>query len=90
MVIRTFGHNYEIDLHGMTVSDAKRELTLLLNRAGKDCHEIEVIHGYTGGTALRDFVRREFTHPRIERKFLSLNQGITTLILKRQRNGETQ
>ena len=55
MIIRTFGHNYEI----------------------------EVIHGYTGGTALRDFVRREFTHPRIERKFLSLNQGITTLILKR-------
>lgn len=82
MKVCTFGHNYEIDIHGLTVAEAKRELISFLNRIDNRANEVEVIHGYQGGQALLNFVRKEFKHPRVEKKLLSLNQGITTLKIK--------
>ncbi len=71
-----------IDLHEFTVIDAKKRLQNFVTTAPKEVKEIIVIHGYNGGTALRDMVRKEFKHKRVERKCLSLNQGVTSLILK--------
>lgn len=82
MVVRHFGHNLEVDLHGMRVADAKRELAALLTRCDKETHEIEVIHGCHGGTALQTMVRREFSHPRLVKRILSMNNGSTTLVIK--------
>lgn len=70
-----------IDLHKHTVYDAKQKLQLIIAIAPEEIKEIIVIHGYHRGTALRDMVRNDFDDSRIARKFLSLNPGITSLIL---------
>ena len=71
-----------IDLHQYTVDDAKQKLQLAVTIAPNEIREIVVIHGYHRGTALRDMVRKDFKNSRVVRKFLSLNPGITSLILK--------
>lgn len=76
------GNTIEVDIHGMTAQQAKRELERLLTRAGKDVTEIRVIHGYNNGQVLRDMVRRQLKHPRISARLVSLNPGETRLILK--------
>ena len=82
MVVKKFGHNLEVDIHGMTVAQAKKELASLISRCDKATHEIDVIHGCHGGTALQNMVRREFSHPRLVKRILSLNNGMTTLVIK--------
>ena len=71
-----------VNLHNMDTAQAKKWLTAKVSAAPKHIKEIEVIHGYHGGTAIMNMVRKSFTHPRIKRKILSLNQGSTILILK--------
>lgn len=75
-------YSIEIDLHGHTVESAKTLLNDTLKKLPKGVREVNVIHGYRGGTALRDMVRK-YSHPKIERKILGLNQGITTFIIKK-------
>ena len=70
-----------VDLHTMQCAEAKKYLSQKLDSAPKDCMEIEVIHGYHGGTALMNMVR-SFRHPRLKSKSIGLNQGSTTFILK--------
>ena len=72
------------DIHGMTVADARTALERLLSSADKRVTEIMVIHGYSGGKALSDMVRKKLSHPRIARKILSMNQGETLLMIKEQ------
>lgn len=71
-----------VNLHEMRVSEAKNWLYAKVSAAPKEIKEIEVVHGYRGGTALMNMVRKSFQHPRVKRKILGLNQGSTTLILK--------
>ena len=82
MLERKYGWTIEADIHGMRVLEAKRELETLIGRADKSIREIVVIHGYHGGSALKNMVRSEL-RPRIQQKILSLNQGETTLLLKK-------
>ncbi len=82
MVIKKFGHNLEVDIHGMTVMEAKAELVSLLSRCDRATHEIDVIHGCHGGQALMNFVRKDLKHPRIVKRMLTLNNGMTTLVIK--------
>ena len=79
MVLKKIGFTIEVDIHGMTVSEAKRELEKLLNSCDNSVKEIDVIHGYTGGQALLNLVRKDLKHKRIVSRMLSLNQGVTTL-----------
>ena len=83
MTERRYGLTIEADIHGMTRAEAKKALELLLGRAPKDITEIVVIHGCNGGTALQSMVRRELSHPRILQKQISMNNGQTSLILRR-------
>ena len=82
MTVTKFGYNLTVDIHGMTVMEAKNELTSLLTKCDKSTKEIDVIHGCHGGTALLNFVRKEFKHPRLVKRILSLNNGVTTLVIK--------
>lgn len=84
IVTKEFQNNQvmTIDLHEYSVIDAKQKLTVFVKTAPKHIREIVVIHGYNHGTFLRDMVRKEFKNNRVERKLISLNQGITTLVLK--------
>ena len=73
----------EVDLHTMTVAEARKYLKSTLNVLPKHVREVRVIHGYRGGKELQKFVRHNFNHSKIERKVLELNQGMTTFIIKR-------
>ncbi len=77
-----FGFTITVDIHGLFVADAKRELEQLITSCPKDIKEIEVIHGYSSGQALQKMVRGALKHKRIVRRSIGLNQGSTTLIIQ--------
>ena len=72
----------EVNLHEMDVPQARKWLEAKVTSAPKKIREIVVIHGYRGGTALMNMVRKSFRHPRVIRKVVGMNQGTTILILK--------
>lgn len=72
----------EIDLHNHTVESGKKLITETLKKLPSDVREVNIIHGYHNGTALRDMVRR-YNNAKIERKIIGMNQGSTTFVIKR-------
>lgn len=73
----------ELDIHGMTKYQAKVYLDSQLKKVKHDIYRLRVIHGYQGGTQLRDMVRKEYGHhPRVIRVEIGLNQGSTDLVLR--------
>ena len=73
----------ELDLHGMTQVQAKAAVDAALRRAGGSVYRLRVIHGYRGGTQLRDMLRREYgKHPKEKRLEVGLNPGATDLVLR--------
>lgn len=70
-----------IDLHQLTVIEAKDELDKTMDRLPKATLELVVIHGFRHGQRLKSFVNR-YQHPRISRKMKTLNPGQTIFILK--------
>ncbi len=74
---------WEVDLHGMTKEQAKVCLEAKLRAAPRSVYRIRVIHGYHGGTELRDLVRKTFAkHPKVLRVEIGMNQGETELVLR--------
>ena len=69
-----------VDLHCMQVAEAKNYLDIVLETVPSSIKEIIVIHGYHNGTAILNMVRKDF-NKRVSKKYLSLNQGVTSLIL---------
>lgn len=72
----------EIDIHGMAVADAKFKLERLIATLAKDITEIDVIHGCNQGNALQNMIRKGMKSKKIKQRILSLNNGITTLIIE--------
>lgn len=71
----------ELDLHGKNTYQAKVAVDAALRRAGAGTYRIRCIHGFHGGTALRDFLRSEYEkHPQVRR--LEGNAGTTELVLR--------
>ena len=70
----------ELDIHGLTTFEAKKHLEQIISSSPKGC-EIRVIHGYHGGQALQNLVRKGLKHKRIKQRLLGLNNGETLLIL---------
>ena len=77
-------HTITIDLHTQTAESARKLLTSRLKSLPKDVKEVVVVHGYHGGTVLRDMVRG-YKNPKIERKIIGLNMGETIYIIKQQK-----
>ncbi len=73
----------EEDLHGLSCAQAKERLDDIIKRLPSDVGELTVVHGYRGGTALRDMVRK-YKNPRIERKILGTNQGSTIFVIRKK------
>ena len=72
-----------LDIHGMTCARAQAAITAALRRCGGSVYRLEVVHGYHGGTQLRDMVRQTYVkHPKVKRLELSLNPGVTELVLR--------
>ncbi|MCR5137907.1 MAG: Smr/MutS family protein [Oscillospiraceae bacterium] len=73
----------EIDIHQMTKVQAITAIDAQLRRADASVYRLRVIHGYHGGTVLRDAVRAHYKgHPKVIRIEIGLNPGETDLILR--------
>ena len=70
----------ELDLHGMNTYQAQIAVDAALRRAGLGTYRLRLIHGYHGGTALRDLCREYAGHPRVLR--LVASPGSTDLVLR--------
>lgn len=72
-----------LDLHGKNTYQAKITVDSSLRRAGSGTYRIRLIHGYHGGTALRDFLRSEYSHhTKVKRLIVSPDGGTTELVLR--------
>ena len=72
-----------IDVHNMTRVQAITAIDARLRRADASVYRLRVIHGFHGGTVLRDAVRAHYRgHPKVKRIEIGLNQGETDLILR--------
>lgn len=78
------GEFLTVDIHGMYCEQAKERLLWLFGHQCKGIAQVRVVHGYHGGQVLRDMVRKELRHPRIQRKILSMNDGETIFVLKKE------
>lgn len=73
----------EIDLHGKNRYQARITVDAALRRAGGGTYRIRCIHGYHGGSALRNMLREEYAgHPRVLRLETGLSPGSTDLVLR--------
>lgn len=72
----------KVDLHKMSSIDAMKYLDLFVETVPDSIKEIVVIHGYHRGTTLLNMVRNFYNNKRVKDKYVSLNQGITSLILE--------
>ena len=77
--VTKFGWTLTVDLHGLTVEEAKAQLNEIIRDCDNTIKEIEVIHGYSRGNKLQGYVRSQLKHKRVIGKELGLNQGITIL-----------
>ena len=71
-----------VDMHGLKVKEAKRLLSniMALDRGGMD---IQVIHGYIHGNAIKDMVHDGLKNPRMKgRQAVKGNYGRTVLKMK--------
>lgn len=73
----------ELDIHGMTQYQAKVAIDSRLKRISSGTYRLRIVHGYHGGTALRDMVRSTYrNHPKVLRVEAGLNQGETDLVFR--------
>ncbi len=75
----------EIDVHGKNVEGAVKEIKKHLDNAGTGTYRIGVIHGYHGGTRIRDGIWDEFSYgrePKVKRITMGDDPGITELVLR--------
>lgn len=71
-----------VDLHGASAETAKNLILTWLAHAPREIQELRVIHGSNRGTILKDMVRTELHHPRIQSILPALNPGETRLVLR--------
>jgi hypothetical protein len=75
----------EIDLHGLRTEQAKAKIDAAVRNASPSVYRIRLIHGYHGGTAIRDMIEEEYGYgrePKVVRMEPGANQGTTELILR--------
>jgi len=75
----------ELDVHGCTAGEAVQKIEKQINSAGNGVYRIRVIHGFHGGTKIRDAIFREIGYglePKVKRIVSGSNQGITELVLR--------
>ena len=71
---------FEIDLHGKNEYQAKVTIDAALRRTKAGTYRLRLIHGYHGGTALRDMIRREYASKCL--RVLPIDNGRTDLVLR--------
>ena len=77
-----YGQSKIIDLHNMTKQEAFSSLIFELNSVDRNIDCLIIIHGYHGGTVIKNLVRSEFKHEAIAKK-INLDAGRTIYLLKK-------
>ena len=75
----------EVDLHNLTIEEAKKKIDRALDEAGGGVYRIRCIHGYHRGTGIRSMIREEYSYgrePRVRRLANGANEGVTELVLR--------
>jgi len=73
----------EINLHGKNVYQARVAVDVALRRARPGVMRIRAIHGFHGGSAIKDMIRSEYArHPKVRRLETRLGDGVTDLVLR--------
>ena len=75
----------EVDLHGLRTEEAVRRTKNEVARASGSVYIIRLIHGYHGGTRIREAIEDEFSYGRnekVKKIRQGSNPGITELILR--------
>ncbi len=75
----------EVDLHGLRVEEAVKRANDEVNKASGSVYIIRLIHGYHGGTRIREAIEDEFSCgrvPKVKKIRPGSNPGITELILR--------
>ena len=75
-----YGEILEIDVHGLTLMDAKSELFWTLDSVDSNIKGILVVHGFHKGTVIKNFLRENFHDPRVI-KIIKPDAGATLLLL---------
>ena len=76
-----YGKYKIVDLHNQVKEDAKINLIYEIENADSDIKCLVIVHGYHGGTIIKNLVRKEFEHPRILEK-VNLDAARTIYKLK--------
>lgn len=76
-----YGKYKIVDLHELTKEDAKIELINAVSSVDIDIKCLVIIHGYHGGTIIKNLVRKEFQSGFVEEK-INLDAGRTIYKLK--------
>ena len=75
--------NTDSDMLKFMRRQAEIAIDAALRRAKAGTYRIRLIHGYQGGTALRNMIRTKYrSHPKVLRLEMGMNQGQTDLILR--------
>ena len=68
----------ELDLHGMNTYQAQIAIDAALRR----CGGLRLIHGYRGGTAIRDMLWTVYNKRSQVKRLVSISEGVTELVLR--------
>lgn len=70
-----------VDIHKYNSNEAKYLLERLIVNLNPEIKEVVVIHGWRRGNVLMDMVRNDLMNKKITRKLISLNPGVTSLVI---------
>lgn len=76
-----YGKYKVVDLHRLTKEEAKIELLNAINSSDIDIKCLVVVHGYHGGTIIKNLVRKEFENEFVLEK-INLDAGRTIYKLR--------
>ena len=75
----------EIDLHGMNCKQVRIKIDSVLRRSKKGTYAIRLIHGFHGGTRIKEMIDEEYgsgRHEKVIRIRAGENPGVTELIFR--------
>jgi len=75
-----YGKLYTLDLHGLTLDEARASLINLLSHIDNCYSGILIVHGYHKGRVLKDYVRKTLKHSLIYKK-VNIDASRTILLL---------
>ena len=75
-----YGDILELDVHGLSLADARAEVLWALDSVDAGISGILVVHGFNKGTVIKNFFREKFSDQRVI-KIIKPDAGATLLLL---------